>query len=172
MSDLTQEQVKELFDYDSENGVLIRKFKSGKRKPVGIEPNSSGYGTVKIDWKTYQVHRVIWLWCTGSCPDGDIDHKNQNKLDNRIENLRPATRSENCQNKGLRKNNSSGYTGVHFDKHANKYKANIKGNSKNIHLGLFNTAEDAYLAYMIAKIELHPTSPIAQQYIRELTLAG
>lgn len=172
MSNLTFERVRELFDYDEENGCLIRKFKSGKRKPCGIKPNSTGYGEVKIDWKMYKVHRVIWLWHKGTWPDGDIDHKDQNRMNNRIENLRPATRSENLHNKGLYCNNTSGYPGVSFHKQRNKYQAYIEVKRKRIYLGLFDTAEEAFLAYQLAKIQYHPTSPIAQEYLRELTLAG
>lgn len=174
-NDLLQERVLELFDYDAENGWLIRKKDQYERivnRPCGNKSASCGYGMVWIDRKKYLTHRVIWLWHYGTWPEHDIDHKNQNKMDNRIENLRPATKSENQHNTGMYSNNSSGYPGVSFHKHANKYRARIVVNSKEIHLGLFNTTEEAFLAYQLAKIKYHPTSPTAQEYIRELTLAG
>lgn len=173
MSKLTQERVKELFDYDSESGILYRKFKSGNRKPCGHKPKSShGYGAVKMGEKMYLTHRVIWLWQYGSMPNGEIDHIDQNKMNNRIENLRVVSASENMHNRGLRRDNSSGYPGVYWSKRHKKYKAQIRINNKKIYLGYYNTAEEAFEAYKRAKMELHPTSPIAQQYLRELTMAG
>lgn len=164
-NDLTQEQVRALFDYDAENGWLIRKKDEHGRvvnRPCGIKPGNHGYGRVSIDGKLYLTHRVIWLWYYGTWPEHEIDHINQNKMDNRIENLRPATRSENMQNIGMKSNNSTGYPGVYFHKRDNKYQAQIAVNNKKIYLGLFASAEEAFEAYMIAKIKYHPTSPAAQ----------
>lgn len=175
MSDLTQEQVKELFDYDEENGWLIRKKDERGRvvnRPCGVKPARNGYGQVNIDGKVYLTHRVVWLWHKGEWPEHEIDHIDQNKMNNRIENLRAATRSENQHNRSTNSNNSSGYPGVSFDKNTNKHKAYININSKQIYLGIFNTAEEAYLEYQLAKIQYHPTSPAAQEYLRELTMAG
>lgn len=171
--DLTQERVRTLFDYDSKNGILLRKFKSGKLKPGGHKPtHSRGYSRILVDRKLYFTHRVIWLWHHGSWPEGEIDHIDRNLMNNRIDNLRDVSRSENKHNRGLQRNNSSGYLGVSWNKQREKYQAHIKVNSKKIFLGRFDTTEEAYLAYQLAKIKLHPTSPLAQEYYRELTLAG
>ena len=174
-NDLTQERVQELFDYDRENGWLIRKKDERGRvvnRPCGHKPISKGYGQVGIDGKTYFSHRVIWLLVYGSWPEHEIDHLDRNPMNNRIENLRAATPSENQQNHGLQRNNSSGYPGVHFNKKRNKYHAQIAVNGKDIFLGYFATAEEAFTAYMIAKIKYHPSSPIAKEYLRELTYAS
>lgn len=166
------ERVRELFDYDEDNGWLIRKFKLGKRKPVGHKPLRNGYGRVEIDGKTYYTHRLIWLWVHGSWPDGEIDHLDRDPMNNRIGNLRVVTRVENNHNRGMNRNNSSGYPGVSWYKQEKKYVAQIKINNKNRKLGYYTTPEEAFLAYQLAKIELHPSSPAAQEYLRELTLAG
>lgn len=137
----------------------------------GHEPTSHGRGQVKIDGKPYLAHRLVWLLTYGYMPDF-IDHIDRNPMNNKISNLRSVTKSENEHNRGIYKNNSSGYPGVCFDKRNKKYKAGIKINGKQIHLGYFDTASEAFTAYMLAKIEYHPTSPIAQEYLRELTLAG
>lgn len=93
-------------------------------------------------------------------------------MNNKISNLRVATRSENNHNHGTRKDNSSGYPGVYFHTQRQKYHARINVNGKSISLGLYPSAEEAFTAYMLAKIQHHPTSPDAQEYLRELTLTG
>lgn len=171
-TDLSQERVKELYDYDAENGLMIRKFKNGKRKVCGDKPGyHHGRGMLSIDGRYYYTHRVIWLWHHGYMPEF-IDHIDRNPMNNRIENLRPATRLENNHNKGTQRNNSSGYPGVSWDKQREKYRVRIMNENKHIHIGYFNTTEEAFLNYMLAKIQYHPSSPDAQEYLRELTLAG
>lgn len=169
-TDLTQEQVREIFDYNEINGWSIRKFKNGKRKPCGHKPDANGYGQVKIAGKMYKTHRIIWLWHHGSWPDGEIDHIDRNRMNNRIDNLRVVSASENQHNHSIQRNNTSGYLGVVWNKRANKFMARIRVNRKEINLGYFDSKEDAYRAYQLAKIKCHPTSPIAQQYRIELGL--
>lgn len=170
---LTYEKSIEIFRYEPETGVLERKLKSGRWKVCGDKPtHSDGYGRVGIDGERYLAHRLIWLLTYGEWPENEIDHLDRDSLNNKIENLRVATRLENQHNQGVRKNNTSGYPGVHFHKQSNKYMAYINGNGRRIHLGLYPSAEEAFVAYMVAKIQCHPTSPISQEYLRELTLAG
>lgn len=173
-TDLTQEQVRAIFDYDGENGWLIRKKDEYGRvvnRPCGHKPNRShGYGAVRVDKKMYLAHRVIWLWHKGELPKNRIDHIDRNKMNNRLENLRAVSPSENQHNHSLRRNNSSGFPGVHFNKQCNKYYAQICKENKRIFIGSCATAEEAFEAYKRAKIKFHPTSPIAQEYIKELGL--
>lgn len=170
--ELNYERAIEVLRYNAENGVLERKLKSGRWKICGHKPICNGYGHVKIDGKMYLTHRLVWLLVHGTWPEHEIDHIDRDPMNNRIENLRPTTPSENCHNQGLRSNNSSGYPGVCFDKRANKYRAEIRVNNKQIFLGYYATAEQAFLAYQLAKIKYYPTSPIAQEYLKELTLAA
>jgi hypothetical protein len=80
-----------------------------------------------------------------------VDHKNNNSLDNRIDNLRPATRSQNRQNSPKRKKNaSSQFLGVSFHKEEKKYRARISIKGKRIHLGRFDNEIDAGKAYDVA----------------------
>jgi len=98
MPALTQERVRELFDYDPETGFLIWKHRilshgriSTKGGDVATCKGPSGYIYVGIDRKVYRAHRVIWLWWHGYLPENQIDHINKNRSDNKISNLREVS---------------------------------------------------------------------------------
>lgn len=104
---------------------------------------SQGYRHSKIFERTYQCHRVIWAMVHGAWPEGEIDHINGVRHDNRIKNLREVTRSENQRNKKLSRNNSSGVMGVLRNKRRNKWKATIWADGRLINLGSFDSLEGA-----------------------------
>lgn len=109
--------------------------------------NSKGYIEVKLHGKMYKVHRIIWEMHNGKIPEGmQIDHINRVRNDNRIENLRLATNQENQRNCNMRRDNSTGYTGVHFHKLTGRYYAHIGVDGETITRGPFNTPEQAYAA--------------------------
>lgn len=83
------------------------------------------------------------------------DHKNLNKLDNRRENLRKTTVKENNQNKPLYKNNTSGFTGVSFNKATNKWLATIRKDGKPVALGSFENKKDAIITRLKAEKEIY-----------------
>ena len=85
----------------------------------------------------------------------EVDHINHIPLDNRRSNLRLASRQQNVHNVGIRRNNTSGYKGVSFDKERSKWKAQIKINYRNVLLGRFDTPEEAHQAYCEAARKLH-----------------
>lgn len=169
MNNLTQTQIRELFDYDAENGILLRRLKSGL-KPCGTKPNSNGRGLVRIGSKVYLVHRLIWLWWYGSMPKNEIDHIDRNPMNNRIDNLREVRHQENQHNASLRQDNSSGFRGVSWHKATGKYQVVISKARKQIHIGIFSSFDEAVYASKLAKIKHHPSSPIAKEYLRELCL--
>lgn len=84
-----------------------------------------------------------------------VDHKNGNTLDNRKENLRICTKSENMRNRGKQKNNTSGFKGVSFHKTRKKWRATLMIFRKNVYSGLFHTKEEAHLAYCEAAKKYH-----------------
>ena len=97
------------------------------------------------------LHRLIM-----NCPKGmTIDHINHDKLDNRKSNLRICTQSENSQNIGKKKTNTSGYKGVSLDKNTGKWRASIMKNRKSYVIGNYNTPEEAHAAYCKTAKELH-----------------
>ncbi|MBL0320720.1 MAG: HNH endonuclease [Alphaproteobacteria bacterium] len=93
--------------------------------------------------KHVYMHRYIMTAKAGQ----EVDHINGNKLDNRKENLRLASHSQNCKNQAKPKNNTSGYKGVTKNKAGNNWIAQIKTNGKHLSLGRFENIQDAARAY-------------------------
>lgn len=126
---ISQELLKLTLSYNSETGLLTRISKTCGRgtigKPVG-SLNSGGYLTFKLLGKSYQVHRLIFLYLYGYIPS-EIDHINGIKTDNRLANLRPCTREENRQNIGLYSNNKTGIKGVFWTKEGCKGQLKVDG---------------------------------------------
>ena len=112
----------------------------------------------KLGIKLVKAHRYIWEHYNGKIKDGlEIDHINNIRTDNRIENLRLATRGENQYNSKLRMDNKSGVKGVHWNKKAKKWIAKIKHKTILYHLGTFNSLEDAKDKVENKRAELHGT---------------
>jgi len=104
--------------------------------------DSGGYARRDVDGVTISLHGVIGLRM-GLDPHKTIDHKDRDKYNCQRENLREATNSEQCANRGLPKNNTSSYIGVTFWSERRKWKAQIKKQRVNFNLGLFDSAEEA-----------------------------
>ncbi len=148
--ELTQARVRELFDY-REDGFLVARTRVGKRKAGSLvtQKNDKGYYVVRINKKTHMVHRIVFLWHNGYFPP-EVDHADLDRGNNRIDNLRPATTSQNQGNKKANRNNTSGFKGVAFEADRGKWKAHICVNRKKINLGRFDTPEEAHAAYIQA----------------------
>lgn len=147
---LSQDCVRELFDYAPETGIVTRKMSYLGRQPVGSivgTARNDGYLMVQIGGTGYLLHRVIWVWVTGEMPPEDIDHVNLVRTDNRWVNLREASRSQNQANRRALRNNTSGFKGVSFHKRVGKYCAKMKVLGKNVHLGYTDTAAEAAVLY-------------------------
>lgn len=157
---ITQARLKELLSYDPETGDFIN-LSSGKgRKAKGAVVGSlspSGYWTSMIDGKNYQHHRLVWLYVHGRFPPADVDHRDGNRANNRLSNLREATRSENCQNAALKRNNTTGQTGVWPV--GRRWRARLTVAGTHYHLGYFTDKPDADAAYLHAKSEFHTFQP-------------
>lgn len=159
---LTQDQVRGLFDYCQDTGLLtwrVRPANSVKLGDVAGSKNNEGYMSAEIKGVAYKIHRLVWLWMTGAWPESCIDHVNGDRSDNRWANLRLATRSQNGQNRKLNANNKSGYIGVY--PFFGKWRAQIAIKGKQIYIGTFDTVEDAAKAYAQKKRELHAFNPVA-----------
>lgn len=162
MTELTVEKSKELLEYDPISGRFVWKVRRSRSAPVGSvagSPLKTGYFAIVIGGKKYRAHRLAWFMTYGSWPENELDHINGVRTDNSLANLRPATRSENFQNKATSVRNSSGYQGVSWDVGTQKWRAKICLNRKQHHLGVFDSLEDAAKAYAAAKAELHNFQP-------------
>jgi len=143
----------ELLDYDPLTGIFTRKIALSRRNKVGdVAGNlTKGYIELSVDGHTYRAHQLAWFYVHGRWPVGELDHRNLIKSDNSIGNLREATDSQNGGNSPMRKNNRTGFKGV--TAHEQKYKAAVMVNRKRIHLGVFDTPEQAAMAYDAAALK-------------------
>lgn len=151
----------EVLKYNAETGDLIWLIRPRHDIPVGSVAgtlDSRGYIQICYKGRFYRAHRIAWYLQTGLWPEQEIDHKNGVRNDNRWCNLRLCTSSENKHNiGGARINSSSGVLGAAWDKQTGKYLSSIQINGKRVHLGRFNTAEEAGRAYLEAKNKFHPS---------------
>ena len=141
---MTPEQLRELFYWNAESGEIFWRERYGRRQAF-VSVQTQGYLYGKVKGKNYLAHRVLWALENGKWPDGEIDHINQNKKDNRISNLHVVSHTENNRNKGVYKNNTSGTPGVCRTK-AGKWRSYITVHKKQIHVGVFDCLEKAKAA--------------------------
>lgn len=161
---VTAERCRELLNYEKETGVFLwidGANQKNKIKGVAGRTTPEGYRTIQVDRRNYLSHRLAWLYVYGEWPHGFIDHINRNKADNRISNLRVVTKSENCENVGLSKKNTSGFKGVSWNKDIGKWNAKIGHRRRRINLGYFSDLTEAANAYIKAASELHRYNPVA-----------
>jgi hypothetical protein len=141
----TQEQIRSAFSYDENTGAFVR-LKDGN--VVGTKL-PTGYVTVWFAGKHYMAHVLAWIYVNGSRPEV-VDHANLDRADNRLANLRAATRSLNRANSRSNKN-ARFPKGVRKDPRCNeRYAAVLSVNGKATHLGMFGSVEDAHAAYCAA----------------------
>jgi hypothetical protein len=151
MSALTVDRINELLTYDHDTGVFRWKVSRRRGVPDGCVAGSTdsyGYRQICIDGRKRLAHRVAWALATGSWPADEIDHINGVRADNRLINLREATRQINVQNR----RGAKGTTPTPYGRHI----AKIRVDGKELYLGVFPTPEEARAAYITAKRQLHP----------------
>lgn len=158
--ELTQAYLKECFDYDPETGNLIwrerprshfktrQAFESSRRFVGRAAGACDRYRLVHLG-KLYGAHRLVWFWHHGRFPAGEIDHINRDGLDNRIENLRECSRTQNVW---CMRSKRQGLRGV-YRTSSNRWQALIRVDGKKRHLGCFDSEKDAALAYARAAVD-------------------
>lgn len=148
MEQLSQKRLKELYAYEPTIGIFTRKS-NGK-----IASNiHNGYIRIFINYNEYRAHRLAYLYMTGKMPQSTVDHINQDKADNRWDNLRIVDHQKNARNLPRYANNKSGSTGVYFHKRDKQWIAFIHVNGKKIHLGCFRNQNDAIYARTTANTQ-------------------
>lgn len=175
-SDLSPELLRDLLRYEPLTGKLYWKerprelfidgsedvdatFKSWNKRWAGKEAFTSddgvGYRQGRIFGKSYRAHRVAWAIYHGAWPADEIDHINGCRMDNRLENLREATREENGRNAGAKITNTSGFKGVSWKKDIGKWRARILVSGVEHSLGVFDCPKEAHQAYSEAARRMH-----------------
>lgn len=170
------EMLRQLLRYEPETGKLFWKergiewFKDGSKSAAHncavwnsryadqeamIAISSNGYRVGAIMDHKYLAHRIIMAMQFGEWPTQEVDHINRDKLDNRLQNLRLASRSENARNTRAHNDSASGLKGVMWHPSRSKWRAKIMVHGKAVCLGLFATRHQAFDAYCRASAELH-----------------
>lgn len=154
------QRVRELLRYNRRTGVFtwrVTRNQHARAGDVAGYIRTDEYRGIMIDGRSHYAHRLVWLYVYGAWPPFEIDHRNGLKDDNRLVNLIESTRSFNCQNERRpRKNGTSGFLGVSWDKNRSRWSAQIHADGVKRKLGRFGSVEEAHAAYVQAKRKLHP----------------
>lgn len=147
----TADRLREVMDYNPETGEFTRRS-SGKTTAMhSTEP----YLRIRIDGIDYRAHRLAWLYVTGKEPEDIIDHIDGNSQNNRFSNLREANTVQNKLNSEARPRITGLPRGVYRIAGSKKFRAEIKVNKRQKHLGAFDTPEEASEFYQLAADLLH-----------------
>jgi HNH endonuclease/AP2 domain len=148
---LTRARLRELLDYNKKTGEFRwRKRPGGGARSdlsAGHVESHQGRRRIGIDGRVYSAHQLAWFYVTGRWGKPMIDHRDGDGTNNRLNNLRPATRSQNNANRRRPRDNTSGYKGVSLHRRPGKWLATIGRNGKRIYLGTFATPQEAHEAY-------------------------
>lgn len=145
---ISKELLSEIFEY--KDGLLF--YKSTGKEAVSLD--NKGYKRARVNGKTYFVHRIVYMMHHGNLPKF-LDHIDCNRINNRIENLRPASMAENCRNRASSPRNKSGVKGIFWAKPNKKWKAQCTVNYKQHHLGYFDSIEEAKTVLHKFRLENH-----------------
>ncbi len=148
---ITQERLKELYEY--RDGAFFWKSTGQEHKPTPITKHHR-YHRLVVDKKVYPVHRLVFLYHHGYLPKV-VDHADNNRANNKIENLRETTQQMNCLNRVTHKNNKSGCKNVYWNKAMNKWCVLLSVNRERKTIGYFEDFEFAELVADEARQKFH-----------------
>ena len=148
---VTRERLCELLTYDPDTGLWTWLVRRGKAKVGSIAGclDGDGYVQIQIDSVQYKAHNLAFLWMLGRWPRPTCDHEDLVKTNNKWNNLREAIPSQQIANQAISSRNTSGFRGVSFDKKNKKWRTSTKINGRYVHIGRFETPEEAHAAYTI-----------------------
>jgi hypothetical protein len=144
---LSASDLKSLISYDPGTGLFTRL----NGRPAGTR-HHRGYIRIKVLSQTYSAHRLAWLWAYGKWPEGEIDHIDRDPSNNRVSNLRIATRSQNCANRNLTWGKINP-PGTYFERARNRWVATIKVNGRRVRIGAYADKTAASKAYVEASLK-------------------
>lgn len=155
--------LKGLLSYDPDSGEfrwIEQRGRANAGDVAGTEWKghaTNSYRIICVNKIKYLAHRLAWFYVTGDWlgSETQIDHKDGNGLNNSIKNLRIVVGGGNQHNRGSQSNSKSGIKGVVYDSKLLKWRAGIRFSKKYIHLGRFDSAEEAGRAYLAKAKELH-----------------
>jgi AP2 domain/HNH endonuclease len=154
---ITAKEVREAFVYDPLTGDFIwrtHRYKQYIGRKAGCLHKPTGYWFLTLKDVKIKGHIAAWMYVRGVAPKGDIDHKDLDKANNRIKNLRPSNKSNNGANRPPQKNNTSGYKGVFWKKDSKFWLAQIRARNKLHYIGIYKDREEAARAYDAAALKL------------------
>jgi len=147
---ISQKRLKEVVTFDEETGEF---FYVENGLPAGW--NCDGYVRVRIDGADYQAHRLVWFLLYGYFPQIDIDHIDKDRSNNRPNNLRLATRSQNMLNTSAHKDSATGIKNVSFRKDTGKFSVRLSIDGKYKVIGSYNSLEEAAIVAKNAREKYH-----------------
>lgn len=153
---LTQQTLKEYLHYCPNTGIFTwikSPINSIKINSLAGTISTDDYVVIRFDKKRYQAHRLVWLYLYGAFPITDIDHIDHDRSNNKLLNLRTATKQVNNKNASKRVDNNSGYTGVCWNKKDKRWAAYIRAGKVFTYLGNFKVLEDAVRVRKQAEID-------------------
>lgn len=144
-SEISREWLKSKTFYSPKTGKMYKRYSYGLKLTLGTDLR--GYLRIKLKYKEYKQHRVAWFYMYGCWPVNHVDHINGDTADNRIENLRECSETQNAGNSKLSDANTSGVKGVYWAQAQNKWVAQITKQGRTYHLGCYDSIDDAGKAY-------------------------
>jgi hypothetical protein len=154
---LSHARLLEVLTYNKETGSFTWRVQIGRRVKVGSLAGKCAHGrycTIQIDGYRYRAHRLAWFYVHGEWPKDQLDHRSRVRTDNRLSDLRPVTNSQNQMNVGLRRDNTSGVKGVHWNNQFKRWRAVITKDRHVFSLGLFKAFHEAVSARQQAEQKL------------------
>ncbi len=151
---LTANRLREVLNYDPEAGIFV--WLRNQDRWVGKRAgclNTIGYRVISVDCRKYYAGRLAWLYVNGEWPPNTIDHIDRNRANDKIDNLRPATQSQNMANTGASPNNTSGVKGVGMCNATKRWRAQIHIGGKCINLGRYIEKSEAAKVRQLAEVK-------------------